>query len=84
MKIVLFLGMLVVFISCVFIFFTFDSMIKTKLICDYKEKFVCNVGELNTSIIFGIVIVGIFLFVDTLVVYVMMKSWVPDLFMYSR
>jgi hypothetical protein len=84
MKIVLFLGMLVVFISCVFIFFTFDSMIKTKLICDYKEKFVCNVGELNTTIIFGIVIVGIFLFVDTLVVYVMMKSWVPDLFMYSR
>ena len=84
MKVIVFLGMLVVFISCFFIFFTFDSMIKTKLICDYKEKFVCNVGELNTTIIFGIVIVGIFLFVDTLVVYVMMKSWVPDLFMYSR
>ena len=33
MKLVIFLGALVIFISCFFIFFTFDSMIRTKMIC---------------------------------------------------
>jgi hypothetical protein len=83
MKLVLMLGMLVIFISCFFIFFTFDSMIRSKFVCEYREKLVCNVGQLNSTIVFGILIVGMFLFVDTLVVYVMMKTWVPDLFVYG-
>jgi len=84
MKLVIFLGALVIFISCFFIFFTFDSMIRTKMICSLKEKFTCNVTELNFTIVFGILIVGMFLFVDTLVVYIMIKTWVPDLFMYGK
>ena len=83
MKLVIFLSTLVIFISCFFIFFTFDSMIKTKMVCDYKETFKCNVVELNTTIIFGILIVGMFLFVDCIVMYIMVKTWVPNLFMYS-
>lgn len=83
MKLVIFMGMLIIFISCFFIFFTFDSMIKSQLVCDYKETYRCNVSEVNTSIIFGILIVGMFLFVDTLVVYIMIKTWVPGLFIYS-
>lgn len=83
MKLLVFLCALVIFISCFFIFFTFDSMMKSKLVCDYKEKFVCNAGELNMTIVFGILVVAMFLFVDTLVVYVMIKTWVPDLFMYG-
>lgn len=83
MKLIIFLSTLVIFISCFFIFFTFDSMIRTKMVCDYKEKFTCNVVELNTTIIFGILIVGMFLFVDCIVMYIMMKMWVPNLFMYS-
>ena len=46
--------------------------------------FTCNVTELNFTIVFGILIVGMFLFVDTLVVYIMIKTWVPDLFMYGK
>jgi len=83
MKLIIFLGALVIFISCFFIFFTFDAMMDTKMMCDYKEKFSCNFGELNMTIVVGILIVGLFLFVDTLVVYVMAKTWVPDLFMYG-
>ncbi|UCC92066.1 MAG: hypothetical protein JSV39_02280 [Candidatus Aenigmatarchaeota archaeon] len=83
MKLVLFLGTLIIFISCFFIFFTFDSMLRSELICSFKEKFVCNVTELNMTIVFGILIVGFFIFVDSLVIYVMVKSWAPDLFSYS-
>ncbi len=83
MKLVLFLGALVIFVSCFFMFFTFDSMIRTKLVCSYGERAVCNITELNTTIVFGILIVGMFLFVDTLVVYLMVRTWVPDLFIYG-
>jgi hypothetical protein len=83
MKLIIILSVLVIFISCFFVFFTFDSMIKTKMVCDYKEKFTCNVGELSSSIVFGIMIVAMFLFVDTLVVYILVKTWVPNLFMYG-
>ncbi len=83
MKLVIFLGALVIFISCFFIFFTFDSMLRSKLICSFGEKFTCNVSELNMTIVFGILIVGMFLFVDALVVYIMVKTWVPDLFFYG-
>ncbi len=83
MKIILCLGMFVIFISCFFIFFTFDSMVKAKFVCNYGEKLSCNVPEINTTIVFGIIVVGMFLFIDTLVLYVMMKAWVPDLFIYG-
>lgn len=83
MKLVILLGTLIIFISCFFIFFTFDSMIRTKLVCSFSERFVCNVSELNFAIVFGILIVGMFLFVDALVVYIMIKTWVPGIFMYG-
>ncbi len=83
MKFVLLLGTLIIFISCFFIFFTFDSMMRSELICSFKEKFVCNVTELNMTIVFGILVVGFFLFVDALVVYIMVKTWVPGVFLYS-
>jgi len=82
MKLIILLGVLCIFISCFFIFFTFDSMIKSKFICSYSEHLICNFAELNKTIVIGIFIVGVFLFVDTLVIYLMTKTWVPDLFMY--
>jgi uncharacterized membrane protein len=85
MRLVIFLGLLTVFISCFFIFFTFHTLLQTKMVCEYgvgSTVLRCNVEELNVSIIFGILVVGIFLFVDTLVVYLMIKTWVPDLLMY--
>lgn len=83
MKLMLFLAMLVIFISTFFIFFTFDSMLRTKIVCSYGEKLICNITEFNTRIIIGILIVGMFLFLDVMVVYVMLKTWVPDLFVYG-
>ena len=83
MKFVIFLGGLIIFISCFFIFFTFDSMIRTKIICSFEERYKCNLTEFNMTIVFGILIVGIFLSVDTLVVYLMVKTWVPGLFAYG-
>jgi len=84
MKLIVGLGMLVIFISCFFMFFTFDSMIRTKMECSYEGGSVsCNVTEMNMTIIFGILIVGIFLFIDTIVVYLMVKTWVPGLMVYE-
>jgi hypothetical protein len=83
MKLVIFLGVLVIFISCFFIFFTFDALMDSKIVCSYGDKFSCNFGQFNMTVIVGIVIIGLFLFVDTLIVYIMLKTWVPDLFMYG-
>jgi hypothetical protein len=83
MKLIIFLGVLVIFVSCIFIFFTFDAMMKSKFVCTYTEKLVCNVSDLNMTIVFGILVVGMFLFVDTLVIYLMVRTWVPDLLMYG-
>lgn len=85
MKIVIFLGALIIFISCFFIFFTFDSMIRSQLMCSFGEgeRIRCNLSEFNMTVVIGILIVGMFLFVDTLVVYIMIKTWVPDLFLYG-
>jgi hypothetical protein len=79
----LFLAALVIFISTFFIFFTFDSMLRSKIVCSYGEKFICNITEFNMRIVIGILIVGMFLFLDVMVVYVMLKTWVPDLFIYG-
>ncbi|MEE9323649.1 MAG: hypothetical protein V3U72_03815 [Candidatus Aenigmarchaeota archaeon] len=83
MKLLIFLGCLIVSISCFFILLTFDSMIRTEFICSFEEKVVCNLTELNFTIVFGILIVGMFLFVDMLVVYLMIKTWVPGVFAYG-
>lgn len=85
MKLVIFLGLLTIFISCFFMFFTFNTLLQVNISCEYGTGsyiFRCDVDELNFSIIFGIVIVGLFLFVDSLVIYIMIKTWVPELFMY--
>lgn len=83
MKLVIFLGALVIFISCFFIFFTFDSMIRTQLVCSYGDRVICNLVEFNGMIVVGIMVVGMFLFLDVMVVYIMVKTWVPDLFIYG-
>ncbi|MCK5023138.1 MAG: hypothetical protein KAS04_03120 [Candidatus Aenigmarchaeota archaeon] len=83
MKLIIFLSMLIIFISCIFIFFTFDSMIKTKLACDYGVTFSCNMPKLDFTIIFGILIIGILLSIDAIVMYVMIKTWVPGLLVYT-
>jgi|GEM_PF-2017619 len=85
MKLVIFLGCVTIFISCFFIFFTFNTLLHFKISCEQGiiGNLKCNMEELNISIVFGIIIVGLFLFIDTLVVYFMVKTWVPDLFMYG-
>jgi hypothetical protein len=85
MKLVIFLCCLTIFISCFFIFFTFQTLLDVKISCEFgmgPHIFSCDMEELSFSIIFGIIIVGLFLLVDTLVVYFMIKAWVPELLMY--
>lgn len=80
MKLMLLLGALVIFISCFFIFFTFDFMVKAQIVCSLSETITCDVSNFNQAIVFGIVIVGSFIFLDAIVVYIMVKTWVPGLF----
>jgi len=84
MKLVVFLGCITIFISCFFIFFTFHTLLHFKISCEGTfGSFKCNMEELNMTIVLGILLVGLFLFIDTLVVYIMVKTWVPDLFVYG-
>ena len=73
MKLLLVVGILIFFISWFFIFFTFDTLLKTDINCSYEETVKCNITELNGTIMLGVVIVGIMLAVDFMVFYIILK-----------
>jgi len=84
MRLIISLGMTIIFISCFFIFFTYNSMIISKFNCTYDTKITCSLPELDTAIVFGILVVGLFLFIDVLVVYLIIKTWIPNLLFYRK
>ena len=73
MKLLIAIGMIIFFISWFFIFFTFDTLLKTEISCSYEQTVKCNINELNWAIMVGVLIVGIMLAVDFMVFYVILK-----------
>ncbi len=73
MKLLLVIGVLIFFISWFFIFFTFDTLLRTEISCSYHETMKCNITELNGTIMAGIVIAGAMLAVDFMVFYIILK-----------
>jgi len=75
MKIIIFIGMLIIFISAFFILFIFDSVIKDQIKCmSGFEENTCSLRQTGTSLIIGIFIIAMFLIIDSAVLYLIIKN----------
>ena len=78
MRILLLLGFLTIFISCVFIFFAFDVLVTNAGSCFTGTG--CDTEKLQTGVVFGFGVIFAFVMIDALVLYIIYKSWTPDLY----
>ena len=79
MKLLILIGMVIIFISAFFTLFIFDTVIKSNLRClADSDAEGCNDGVTSTPVVFGFVMIAFFIVIDALVIYVIMKSISAD------
>jgi len=75
MKILIILGMVIIFISAFFILFIFDSVVKDQVKCMTGfETNSCDVREASKTLLVGITLMAMFLIIDGGVLYMIIKS----------
>lgn len=75
MKILIFIGMVIIFISVFFILFIFDAAIKEQVKCMAGfESNSCDLKEAAQSLIIGLAFIAMFLIVDSGVLYMIIKT----------
>ena len=76
MKIIVLLGLVIVFISSLFILLIFNFLIKSQVSCVKNlEKMKCDVKSMSMEFVIGLVIIGFFVLVDFGTIYIMTTSW---------
>ena len=74
MKIIIFTGMLIIFISVFFMLSIFDILIKANVECIRgMESIKCNIKEFGFSFMLGLSLIGMFILVDVAVIYLILK-----------
>ncbi|MCX6815121.1 MAG: hypothetical protein NTY20_05740 [Candidatus Aenigmarchaeota archaeon] len=75
MRILIILGMLIVFISAFFILFIFDTIVKEQVKCMAGlESSSCDLREAGKTLIAGLTLIAMFLIIDGGVLYMIIKS----------
>jgi uncharacterized membrane protein len=75
MRILIIIGMVIIFISAFFILFIFYSIVKDQVRCMAGfEANSCNLQESGKSLIIGVVLIAMFLIIDGGVLYMIIKS----------
>ena len=75
MKIIIILGMVIIFISAFFMLFIFDRVVKDQISCMAGlEATTCDLSQTGKSLIMGIALIAMFLIVDSGVLYLIIKS----------
>lgn len=72
MKVLILIGMLIIFISAFFSFFIFDTVVRGGIKCLYSGEG-CGEGT-AAPIVLGLAMVAFFIVIDILVVYIITKS----------
>jgi len=70
-NIIMVLGMVVIFTSALFMFFTFDQFLANTMDCSGEK---CKINEFSVSSAFGAFLIALFLIIDTLVFWVIVKN----------
>ncbi len=75
MKIIIALGMVIIFISAFFILFIFDTVIRDQVRCMAGfEHSSCDIKQASFTMIMGLGLIALFLVIDTAVLYIIIKS----------
>ncbi|HJW96660.1 MAG TPA: hypothetical protein VJ485_00685 [archaeon] len=75
MRILIVLGMIVIFISVFFILFIFDTIVKEQIKCMAGfETGACDLKESAQGLIIGLAFIAMFLIIDSGVLYIIIKS----------
>ena len=73
MKILILIGMVIVFISAFFIFFVFDTSINAQIACFMDPEAVCGSEEMGAFVI-GLLMIGMFIIIDIVTIYVVITT----------
>jgi len=75
MRILIIIGMVIIFISAFFIIFIFDSVVKDQVRCMAGfETYSCDVREASKTLVIGLAFIAMFLIIDGGVLYMIIKS----------
>jgi len=75
MKIVIIIGMVIIFISSFFMLLIFDRVIKDQIRCMAGlEAASCDYSQTGKSLVMGIALIAMFLIIDSGVLYIIIKS----------
>lgn len=69
MKILILIGMVIVFISVFFMFFIFDTSVGGQIICFTNSEVACGAEEMD-AFITGLLMIGMFIIVDIITIYI--------------
>ena len=69
MKILILIGMVIVFISVFFMFFIYDTSIKNNLACFTDEDVTCG-QEVASGVIMGAFMILMFIVIDIITIYI--------------
>ena len=75
MKIIITIGMLIVFISVFFILLTGEAMFRSTLECvEEYGRTTCTFKGFTVPAAFGLIIIGFFILIDVLVIYLIVTN----------
>ena len=77
MKILLSIGMIIVFISAFFIFFIFDTSIRSQITCFTNPEVKCGARETG-AFVMGLLMIGLFVIVDIITAYIILSTAVSE------
>ncbi len=78
MKVLILIGMVIVFISAFFSFFVFNTVIREGIKCVFSAGESCSGSVTGGVVIFGFAVIAFFIAIDALVVYIILKSVYTD------
>ena len=75
MKVLIFTGMVIVFISVFFILFIFDVLVRAQIPCVIKPfSDICTMNKNGMALVVGLTIIALFFLVDIVTVWLIFKA----------
>ncbi len=86
MRVLISIGMVIIFISAFFIMFTIDSIVRNDLNCLAGEegKTVCNLENVGFAFIVKMIVIGVFILLDIVAVYLIVTNVMPGVYYLRR
>ena len=74
MKILIVISMVVIFISAFFMFFIYHTVLKEHIVCILSAMKECSIKSTSSDLFLAVTMIGFFLVIDTVVIYILLKT----------